>query len=80
MASVPVRLSEEAHQILQRIAEQTGDSLQKILSRAVEEYRRKLFLEDANAAFARLRQDKKLWKHEQKERTDWAAADSRWEE
>jgi predicted transcriptional regulator len=80
MASIPVRLSEEAHQILQGIAEQTGESLQKILSRAVEEYRRKLFLEEANAAFERLLRDKKLWKQEQRERADWAAADSRWEE
>ena len=80
MGSVPVRLSEEAHQILQRIAEQTGETLQKTLSRAVEEYRRKLFLDEANAAFGRLRRDKKLWKHEQNERAQWAAADSRWED
>lgn len=80
MVSVPVRISGEAHQILQRIAEQTGETLQRILSRAVEEYRRKLFLDEANAAFERLRRDKRLWKHEQNERAQWAAADSRWEE
>lgn len=80
MASIPVRVTEEAHATLQAIAEQTGETLQKTLSRAVEEYRRKLFLEQANAAFERLRRNKKLWAHEQGERAEWAAADRRWEE
>lgn len=80
MVSIPVRVTEEAHATLRDIAEQTGETLQKTLSRAVEEYRRKLFLEQANAAFERLRRNKKLWAHEQDERAEWAAADSRWEE
>jgi hypothetical protein len=46
----------------------------------VEEYRRKLFLDEANAAFERLRRDDKLWKHEQQERAEWSATDAAWEE
>lgn len=80
MASTSVRLSQEAYQHLQAIAEQTGETQQQILARAVEAYRRQIFLDDANAAFERLRKDTRLWKHEQQERAEWAAGDSHWED
>ena len=44
-----------------------------VLEKAVDEYRRAQFLRKANAAFARLRKDRKAWKEEQKERTAWDA-------
>ncbi|PYU93002.1 MAG: toxin-antitoxin system protein [Acidobacteria bacterium] len=45
----------------------------KVLEKAVEEYRRAQFLRKANAAFARLRKDRKAWKEERRERPTWDA-------
>jgi len=73
MNSLTVRISETSHQILQELAEHSGESMQTILARAIEEYRRKRFLEEANAAYAALRQNPKAWKQEQAERRAWEA-------
>jgi len=44
------------------------------MSEAVELYRRQLFLEKVNAAFAALKTDPQAWKEEQEERAAWDAA------
>lgn len=49
------RISEIAKEILREIAERSGESQQAVLEKAVEAYRRKLFLEESNAAFSALR-------------------------
>lgn len=38
-------------------------SLTEALTRAVERYRREVFLEDLSGEFAALRADQKAWKH-----------------
>lgn len=73
MSSTTVRISKTTHGILKRCSEQTGEPLQSILDRAVEAYRRRLFLERANAAFAALRENTDVWQAEQTERTEWEA-------
>jgi hypothetical protein len=47
--------------------------MQSVLAKAIEEYRRRTFLESANAAYAALRRDRKGWRHEQGERVAWDA-------
>ena len=54
MASATVRISGEAKQVLQKLSAQTNKKMREILEEAVELYRRKLFLEEVNDAFARL--------------------------
>lgn len=71
MASLTVRIGEEAHRVLREIAERSRESMQAVLAKAIEEYRRKSFLESANAAFAALRKDPKAWRREQEERAAW---------
>lgn len=66
-----VRIKEESHAILQHLAAVSGQSMRSILEKAIEDYRRKLFLEQANQSFAALRNDSKAWKEEQKEREIW---------
>jgi hypothetical protein len=49
------------------MAEETNSSLQEMLDRAIENQRRRLLLERANGAYAKLRHDKKTWQAWQSE-------------
>ncbi len=71
MASNTVRIDSSTHKTLQKLSAQTGQKMQEILGEAIELYRRKLFLEKANAAFAALKADPQAWKEEQEERAAW---------
>jgi len=57
MASTTVRVSEHTHELLHKLAAATGEPLQKVLERAVENYRRAQFFEELDAAYARLQAD-----------------------
>lgn len=72
MPSQNVRISESAYRILRTLAEMEGVSMQAALDRVLEEQRRKVFLTQANAAFASLQSDSKAWKEERAERELWA--------
>mgnify|MGYP000882201411 FL=1 len=74
MASSTVRIDSSTHKVLQSLSAQTGRKMQEIMSEAVELYRRQLFLEKVNAAFAALKTDPQAWKEEQEERAAWDAA------
>jgi hypothetical protein len=50
--------------------------MQAVLDRAIEAYRRLRFLEAANSAFLRLREDGAGWEAELSERRTWDAASS----
>jgi predicted DNA-binding protein len=54
MATTTVRIGEETRQVLRDLSARTGQSARTILRQAIEEYRRKRFLQEANAAFAAL--------------------------
>ena len=71
MASTTVRVSEHTHELLRKLAEATGEPLQKVLERAVENYRREQFYAEFNAAFERLRADPVAWEEELAERALW---------
>jgi len=71
MAQPMVRISEQAHQTLREIAQAEHQSMQAVLERAVEEYRRMRFLDEVNAAYAALRGDPEAWEEIQAERAIW---------
>ena len=66
-----VRVSPRAHQLLLQLAEEEQQSMQAVLDRALERYRRERFLRAANADFEALRRDQKAWKEELRERQVW---------
>ena len=74
MPSTTVRIKRETKQILEEIANQTGQKTQQVLVEAIEAYRRRVFLEQANQAYATLRQDADRWAEELAERRAWDAA------
>ena len=65
------RISDSTHQVLRKLAERSGESMQALLDKAVEHYRRQRFLEENNRAFEALRADASAWKAEQAEREQW---------
>ena len=71
MPSVTVRIDASSHQALREVAEGRGESMQDVLSHAIEEYRRKHFLESANRAYEALRNQPKAWNEEKSERKKW---------
>ncbi len=68
------RISGPSREVLRKLAEESGESLQAILDKAIEMYRRQRFLEENNRAFEALRADSKAWKAEQAEREAWDTA------
>ncbi len=85
MAARTVPISEASHRTLDELTQQTGRPVQDILDRAIEDYRRKVFLDAVNAGYAALRADPQAWADEQAERAAWDATlmdgldpDERW--
>jgi len=73
VSSSSVRIYDKTYKILNEIAGQTGKSKQEILDKAIEEYRRKEFIMEANKAYAVLRNNSEKWQEETKEREEWDA-------
>jgi hypothetical protein len=66
-----VRISPRAHELLRQLADEEQLSMQSVLDRALEQYRRERFLRAANADFAALKRDAKAWKQELRDRALW---------
>lgn len=66
-----IRLRPNAHQTLKEIARVTGQSLQDTLDRAIDDLRRKVYLEGINADYAALQADPKQWEAHRKEAELW---------
>ena len=72
MASVTVRISDKARQELRDLAQQSGESMQKVLEKAIDLYRRQVFFEQLNASVHRLQEEHPdLWQQELEERRLW---------
>jgi len=71
VSTTTVRVAKTTHAILRDLADQTGESIQALLAKAVEAYSRQHFLEAANPDYARLRADSAAWAEEQEERRLW---------
>jgi predicted transcriptional regulator len=70
MPELTVTLSNAAHQTLTQLAETSGETMQMVLDKAIENYRRYVFLIQANEAFAALKQNEELW-HDELAREDY---------
>jgi predicted DNA-binding protein len=66
-----IRISPKSKAALRDLAKRAGKPMQTILDEAIDQYQRDKFLDDVNAAYARLRADPEAWKEELAERQDW---------
>ncbi|NES21774.1 MAG: toxin-antitoxin system protein [Symploca sp. SIO3E6] len=71
MPDLTLSLSETAHKTLINLSEASGETMQTVLDKAIENYRRYIFLIKANQAFAALRENEELWQEELAERDLW---------
>jgi hypothetical protein len=69
-----VRINPADKTLLQDLANQEGESMPKILHRAIELYRRERFLKQVNEGYGRLQSDVDNWKAEGSERQAWVIA------
>ena len=68
MSHSNMAISETAQRILERLAEQTGQTTTDVLDKALDAYRRKLFIEQVNTGYAALRADPAAWAEVERER------------
>ncbi len=74
MASSTIRVDDKTLKTIRRISKEAGISMQEILDKAIEDYRRKQILMEANEAYTVLRENPQKWKEEIEERQDWDTA------
>jgi hypothetical protein len=73
MSNLHLSVSEPTFRVLCELSNQLGEPMESILDRAVEDYRRKQLLEQANAGYTALRNNPDEWQEEQRERDAWDA-------
>jgi hypothetical protein len=66
-----VTISEPLQQVLYNLSVQEQLSIEAILAKAIESYRRQSLLNQANQAFAQLKQNPQVWQQELEERVVW---------
>lgn len=71
METLTVRISRAAHLTLRELSDEANEPMTVVLERAVEAYRRLMFLNGLNADFAALKSDPKAWAEEEEERAAW---------
>ncbi len=66
-----VQISETSLEIVRNISERNGLQISDVLDKAVEIYRREVFLDDTNRAFETLKEKSVSWQEELDERALW---------
>ena len=66
-----VRVSENTHEILRSLSLREGKSMQDIIDKAIEDYRRKAFLEGLSNDYRLLQENPEAWKEHEEETALW---------
>jgi len=70
-----VRISASVHNLLKQESQESGQTMQAVLEEAIELLRRKRFLDEVNAGYARVREDERAWGEMLDERAAWETTD-----
>jgi predicted transcriptional regulator len=73
MGSAMVRISDHTRKALREMAHAEQESMQSVLEKAVEQYRRRRLFEELDAAYAKLQEDQEAWRSIEDERKAWDA-------
>ena len=68
-----MRVDDETLTLFRELAEQDGKSLREVAAEAARKLRQERFLDEADAAYKRLREDPEEWQAELEERRFWDA-------
>jgi hypothetical protein len=68
-----MRVSMRTYRILKDLSQSSGATMQDLLDQAIEDFRRRRFLEAANESYAALRQDPEAWRSFREELAEWEA-------
>ena len=71
MAAVTIRIRATTHRALKELAARSGQSLQDMAEKAIDDYRRKLYLEGANADYSAMNADPRAFAEFKKEIGAW---------
>lgn len=71
MRATTVRVRPETRAVLEELAQSSGASVSEVVDRAVDDLRRRQFLEGLAEDFARLRANPEGWQAELEERNEW---------
>ncbi|HOC93230.1 MAG TPA: toxin-antitoxin system protein [bacterium] len=66
-----VRINNETKRTLEELSRKSGEPMLNVIDRAIEEYRRRVFLEETNAAYAKLKNDGKASGEYDRETAEW---------
>ncbi len=66
-----VRVSENTHEVLRSLSSREGKSMQDIIDKAIEDYRRKAFLEGLSNDYRLLQENPEAWKEHEAETALW---------
>lgn len=69
--AIQVRVNETTHTVIRNLANELGESMQSIVDKAIERYKRELFLESLNQDFKKLQENEIDWENELEERRLW---------
>jgi len=71
MSTTTIRIRRPIHDALKTLSDESGESMQAVLEKAIESYRRQRFLEAVNEAYATLRENEPEWLDYQAEFAAW---------
>ena len=71
MSQTMVRIGQDTHAVLKGLAAKEGSTMQAVLDKAVEAYRRIRFLEQVNESYDEVRRDDLAWAQVREERAAW---------
>lgn len=74
MRSTTIRISSATRERVRDLARHTGDSMQTVIAKAVDAYRRQHFLDEVNSAYDALRPNAEAWAEIRDERVAWDTA------
>jgi predicted transcriptional regulator len=66
-----IRVSEETRTALRNLAHARGESMQEVVAKAVEQFRRQQFFDALDASYAKLQEDREAWESLQHEYAEW---------
>ena len=70
-STATVRVTAETRQTLQQLANESSETMQSVLAKAVEAYKRQMLLQRTNEAYAALHTQPGEWAKELEERREW---------